>query len=213
MKVVDLKVKPREGRGRGYRNRLKATGKIPAVVYGREQESLPIQLENRDVKNILDTGGLNTLITLRFEADGEKKAVDAIINEVQFHPYKHEIYHVDFKQISLKDKLTTDVPVRLVGEAPGVIEGGRLEQLLWDIEVRCLPRDIPEAVDVDVSELQKGDSLHVSDLTAPDGVEFVTESDITVATITAGRPVKEDQEEVAIGEEGATETPVEDTEE
>jgi|Deesub1362A_J573_1020465.scaffolds.fasta_scaffold00112_48 large subunit ribosomal protein L25 len=198
MNVVDLNARSRTGRGKGYRNRLKAQGLVPAVVYGKELGSLPIELENRAVENILNKGSRNMLISLKVDpGNGRARKFDAIIKEVQFHPYKNEIFHVDFQQISLKEELTTNVGLRLVGEAPGAKAGGRLEQLLWEIEVSCLPQDIPDYIRVDVSGLEIGDSLHVADLTPPKGVKFMTDGEVTVVTVTAPRQEGEAPEEAA----------------
>lgn len=211
MNIVDLNAKPRAGRGRGYRNRLKATGLIPAVVYGKEVGSLPIELGNRDVENILNKGGRNTLISLKIHTGkGRPKKFDTIIKDVQFHPFKNEIFHIDLHQISLKEELTTEVGLRITGHAPGVIAGGSLEQLIWKIEVSCLPRNIPDYIEVDISGLGIGDSIHVADLKAPEGVKFITDEEITVVTVTAPRRAEEAPEET--GEEAEEAAPAPETE-
>ncbi len=192
MAIVDLKARPRTGRGKGYRNRLKADGLVPAVIYGKEVGSLPIEVESRAVENILTKTGRNALILLRVEPEkGRAKKYDAIIKDVHFHPYKNEFFHVDFHQISLKDELTASVNLKLTGSAPGVTAGGLLEQLIWQVEVSCLPRNIPEYIAVDVTGLGIGDAIHVSDLKAPEGVKFVTDGEVTVVTLTA--PHREEQ--------------------
>ncbi|ACA58638.1 50S ribosomal protein L25 [Candidatus Desulforudis audaxviator] len=186
MAVVDLKARPRAGRGKGYRNRLKQNGLIPAVIYGKEVGSLLLEVETRAVQDILTKTGRNALIQLRVEPEkGRAKKYDAIIKDVHMHPYKNEFFHVDFHQISLKDELTTSVNLKLTGSAPGVTAGGRLEQLIRQVEVSCLPRNIPDHIEVDVSGLGIGDAIHVSDLKAPEGVKFETDGDVTVVTLIA----------------------------
>lgn len=193
MHVVNLTARTRTGRGRGYRNRLKNQGYVPAVVYGKEIGSLPIAVQIRAVEAVLGRGGRNTLVALEIDPGNGKTAKwDTIIKEVQYHPFKNELLHVDFHQISLNEELTTNVAVRLVGEAPGVKAGGLVEHLLREIEVSCLPRNIPEAIEVDVSGLDIGDSIHVADLTPPGGVKFTTDGDVVVVTITA--PERETEE-------------------
>jgi large subunit ribosomal protein L25 len=203
MLAVDLKARTRTGRGRECRNRLKAKGLIPAVVYGREVGSQPIELENRDIENILKKGGRNALVALKVESgEGDARKIDAIIKDVQFHPYKNEIFHIDLHQISLKDELTTSVGLKLVGSPPGVTAGGRLEQLIRQVEVSCLPQNIPDHIEVDLSELKIGGSIHVADLKAPEGAKLVTDGEVAVVTVVAPR-----REEEEVSEEAEKEHP------
>lgn len=207
MAVVDLKARPRAGRGKGYRNRLKQNGLIPAVIYGKEVGSLLLEVETRAVQDILTKTGRNALIQLRVEPEkGRAKKYDAIIKDVHMHPYKNEFFHVDFHQISLKDELTTSVNLKLTGSAPGVTAGGRLEQLIRQVEVSCLPRNIPDHIEVDVSGLGIGDAIHVSDLKAPEGVKFETDGDVTVVTLIAPHREEEKAPEEA-GEAAPAPTP------
>lgn len=198
MEVLELKSRPRMGRGRGYRNRLKALGLIPAVVYGKEVGSVPVEVETRAVEDILNKGGRNTLVKLEIESENQElQRLDTIIKELQIHPYRNEIMHLDLHQISLKEELVASVALRLTGTAPGAVAGGLLEQLLRQVEVSCLPRNIPDHIEVDVSGLQIGDSIHVAELKAPAEVKFVTEGETTVATVIAlrGEEVPEPVEE------------------
>ncbi|MEW6457721.1 MAG: 50S ribosomal protein L25 [Bacillota bacterium] len=207
MAVVDLKARPRAGRGKGYRNRLKQNGLIPAVIYGKEVGSLLLEVETRAVQDILAKTGRNALIQLRVEPEkGRAKRYDAIIKDVHMHPYRNEFFHVDFHQISLKDELTTSVNLKLTGSAPGVTAGGRLEQLIRQVEVSCLPRNIPDHIEVDVSGLGIGDAIHVSDLKAPEGVKFETDGDVTVVTLIAPHREEEKAPEEA-GEAAPAPTP------
>lgn len=206
MATEHLDVVVREGRGRSYRNRLRAEGKIPAVVYGRAVGNLPVEVEARAVERIIDRHGAGGLVELNLKGGGRAKKYHAIIKDIQYHPVKRDLQHVDFQQISLKEEVTTHVPLRLVGEAPGAKKGGLVEQHLRQVEISCLPTKIPEAIDVDISGLDLGESLHVRDLKVPEGVRLLTEDEISVVSIIA--PRREAAEpEAAEGEERAAETP------
>ncbi len=207
MAVVDLHARPRAGRGKGYRNRLKQNGLIPAVLYGKEVGSLPIEVETRAVQDIMAKTGRNALIRLKVEPEkGRAKKYDAIIKDVDTHPYRNEFFHVDFHQISMKEELTASVHLKLTGSAPGVTAGGRLEQLIRQVEVTCLPRDIPEHIEVDISGLNIGDAVHVFDLKVPEGVRFETGGDVTVVTLVA--PHREEEKAPAeAGEEAGRQAP------
>jgi len=204
MATEHLDVTVREGRGRSYRNRLRGEGKIPAVVYGRAVGSLPVEVEARAVQRLIERHGAGGLVELSLKAGGRAKKYHAIIKDIQYHPIKRHLQHVDFQQISLKEEVTTHVPLRLVGEAQGAKKGGLVEQHLRQIEISCLPTRIPEAVDVDISGLDLGESLYVRDLEIPAGVRLLTDEETSVVSITVPRRVAPETE--AAGAEEKTET-------
>lgn len=205
MATEHLDVVVREGRGRSYRNRLRAEGKIPAVVYGRAVGSLPVEVETRAMERLIDRHGAGGLVELSLKGSGRAKKYHAIIKDIQYHPVKRHLQHVDFQQISLKEEVTTHVPLRLVGEAHGAKKGGLVEQHLRQAEVSCLPTRIPEAIDVDISGLDLGESLHVKDLEVPEGVRLLTDEEISVVSIIA--PRREAPEPEAAEAEEKPETP------
>lgn len=164
MKEVTLKVRPREKRGKELVKKLRRNGFIPAVVYGQDTDSLPLEIDGKAFHALIRGGlGENVLVTL---TTGDQKAKDrkVLIREVQRDPVRGDILHVDFHQISLTKKLSIQVPIHLVGIPEGVTTGGILQHVLRELEVECLPTAIPEKIDVDVSHLQIGDSIHVVDL-------------------------------------------------
>jgi large subunit ribosomal protein L25 len=185
--------------------RVRVGGKIPAVVYGAGQDTAAIAVDSRQVLRILKSeSGHNTIFDLALGKD----RVKAMIVDWQFEPVKGGLLHVDLQRIAMDQKLTVTVPVVLKGEAQGVkTEGGILEQLLREVEIECLPSDIPKSIEADVSHLVFGVGLRVKDLTHSDKLKFLTEEDQLVAHITS---VKEEvaptPEAVA---EAATETPAE----
>ncbi|NQS99631.1 MAG: 50S ribosomal protein L25, partial [Candidatus Omnitrophica bacterium] len=139
--------------------KLRSQGLAPAVVY-KGGHSTKIKMVTKDFLKIIHTkAGENVVVNLQIE--GTKRSKNAIIKEVQYHPIKGEVLHVDFHEISLDEVLTVKVPIVVKGEAEGVKEGGNLEHVLWEIEVECLPTEIPENIPVDVTPLKIGDSILV----------------------------------------------------
>ncbi|MGO0123164.1 50S ribosomal protein L25 [Desulfothermobacter acidiphilus] len=181
-----LVVQARSRRGKGYRLKLAAEGKIPAVVYGKSLGNVPVEVNLKELRKLL--GGevvRGKLVDLKIIGDGWEREEKAIINEVQQDPLTDEPIHVDFHQVSLTEEATATVPVELVGEPAGVKQGGILEQHLWEVEVACLPTALPEAIRVDVSALGVGDTLFVHDLPVPPGVRLLLEPGEVVASVTA----------------------------
>ncbi len=165
MKEIVIKAKPRDKLGKEHAKKLRRKGMIPAVVYGAETAPLPLEVEAKSFHSLLRSGlGENIIITLNIDGqkDGDKKV---LIREVQRDPVWENILHVDFQQISLTKKLTINVPIQLVGTSIGVQQdGGILQHVLRELEVECLPTDIPERIEVDVTDLKIGDSIHVGDI-------------------------------------------------
>ncbi len=154
-----LQVEKRETTGKEFARSIRRDGKIPGVFYYAGKESEPLTVEVKALRMIL--ASKPTLITLQMD-DGSEK--EAIIREIQRDPVSEELQHIDFMGIKRGVKITATVPLELVGEALGVKQGGIVEHLLREAEIECLPKDIPESLVVDVSELDIGNSLHVSDL-------------------------------------------------
>ena len=177
--------------------RVRREGKIPAVVYGAGKESLSITVDPRVVTRILNSEtGHNTIFDLTLEGEKTK----AMIVDWQYEPIKGRILHIDLKRIALDKALTVSVPIELIGEAEGVkTQGGILEQMLREVEIECLPTDIPSHIDVDVSHLTFGKVLRVSDLPHLDKIKFLTDENQPVAHVTSVK------EEVAVTPEAAAE--------
>ena len=192
-----LEGQPRTPGTKNDARRVRREGKIPAVVYGAGKESLSISVDPRVVTRILNSEtGHNTIFDLNL--DGEK--TKAMIVDWQYEPIKGRILHIDLKRIALDKVLTVSVPIELTGEAEGVkTQGGILEQMLREVEIECLPADIPSHIDVDVSHLTFGKVLRVSDLPHSDKIKFLTDENQPVAHVTAVK------EEVAVSPEAAAE--------
>jgi large subunit ribosomal protein L25 len=179
-----LAVQCREGKGKQDARRLRHQGLIPAVVYGQRAETIPIALDPQELIKVLHGGaGERTLINLTIEGlqDGPiTKTV--ILKDKQIDPLKRTLLHVDLYTITMDEEISVGIPVRIVGKAAGVALGGILEQVLREIEVKCLPADIPLSIDVDVSALNIGDSLHVADITL-EKAKILADPGQTVVTI------------------------------
>ena len=207
MERIKLKVTPRQERGKELAKKLRRDGLVPAVVYkGKTCHS--IKISARELMAAVHTkAGENVIIDLVLEdaAKGKEKAPGkktrtAIIKEIQYHPVKSQILHVDFNEISLSENLTVKVPIAAKGEAQGIKEGGILEHSLWEIEIECLPTQIPENIPVDVSPLKIGDSILVKDLQIPAGIKVLTDPQATVISLALPKAEEEElkpEEELA----------------
>ena len=199
--ALETNVLEAQARKPGTKNearRVRREGKIPAVVYGAGKDSLPVSVDPRIVTRILNSeSGHNTIFDLTL--DGEK--TKAMIVDWQYEPIKGRLLHIDLKRIALDKVLTVSVPIELRGEAEGVkTQGGILEQMLREVEIECLPADIPSHIELDVSQLTFGKVLRVSDLPHSDKIKVLTDENQPVAHVTS---VKE--EVVATPEAAAAE--------
>jgi large subunit ribosomal protein L25 len=181
-KQVKLSVSARSRIGGTVANKLKKEGLIPAVIYGGKEDSLSLQIGARDITNVLSRArGENILVELDIDNAGAKTTRMALIQEVQHAPLSGKIVHVDFHAVNMNETLHTSVPIEPRGESVGVRSfGGILEQSLRSVDVECLPKDLPEVITVDVSNLNIGDSIHVKHLILPAGVTTREEGDLTV---------------------------------
>ena len=185
----NIEAKPRTGGNKNDARRLRKDGLIPAVLYGAGLEALTIAVDPKQMKRILSSeAGHNTIFDLSAGGDSGK----AMIVDWQADPIKGWLLHVDLKRIAMNVKLVVSVPVHLKGEAPGVkVQGGILEQMMREVEIECLPADIPSHIDGDVSQLVFGQTLRVSDLPHSDKIRFVTDANQAIAHVTAVKEVVE----------------------
>lgn len=194
----------RDVQGTGASRRLRHTGKIPAILYGSGKDTAMLTLSHNSLIHNLDDESFHSSI-LTVEVDGKKEK--AILRDVQMHAFKQLIMHIDLQRVSAKDKMHMNVPFHFTGgdEAPGVkVEEGIVSHLVNELDIVCLPDDLPEFIAVDISALNLGDSIHLSEITLPDGVESSALShgdDLAVVTIVAVRGSDED-DETAEAEEG-----------
>lgn len=194
-----LVAETREGTGKGAARKLRAAGRVPAILYGHGMEPLSLSVDSRELFHLLHTGaGGNVLVDL--VVDGTEHL--ALPREVQRDHIKGRFVHVDFLAVRRDEKIHVTIPVRIVGESPGVKAGGVIEHHLWELNVECLATDVPEAIDVDVSELEIGSGVRVVDLKAPRGVTILTNPEDSVVAVTQPQMAVEAEEEAAEAVEG-----------
>ncbi|MCD6289757.1 MAG: 50S ribosomal protein L25 [Anaerolineae bacterium] len=201
MGALELKAQPRSVTGRRVK-RLRAQGLVPAVIYGPGMTTQAVQVREHDLERVLRHAGFTQLVTLQIEDGSTVASENVLVREVQRHPIKRYPLHVDFYRVVMTEKLRAEVPVHLVGKAPVVTEGAILVQDLTAVEVECLPADIPESIEVDVSGLTSASqSITVADLSVPEGVEIVSDPEEAIVSIVYSRAaaaeVGEEEETVA----------------
>ena len=206
MAKVMLKAELRPEITKQSRKKIRREGNIPAIVYGAGKESAPVQISSYDFGKL--THGehgvsLESVIIDLEVSDGAKTSTrHTIIKEIQQDPIKGKVLHIDFNEISMTQKIHTHVPVIAVGESVGEHQGGIREQVLREIEVACLPADMPEAIKINIEELDIGDSIHISDINLGENVEILNDQKQTVFTVLAPRKIEEEEgEEVVEGVE------------
>ncbi len=169
---LHVKAELRADKGKGASRRLRRTGRIPAILYGAGEDAVPLTVEHDPIVHQLDNEAFYASI-LEIEIDGKKEK--AVLKDMQRHPYKPTVLHIDFMRVSASETLRLSIPLHLTGEesCPGVKKGGNVSQLLTEVEVSCLPRDLPEALTLDISGLDLDETLRLSDIELPKGVEIV----------------------------------------
>ena len=200
--LVEAQPRPEEARNKNAARRVRRSGRIPAVVYGAKKESLSITVDPKQIGRILHSeSGHNTVFDLKYGDEQTK----AMIVDWQYEPIKGTLMHIDLKRIAMDQMLRVNVPVQLTGTAEGVkTQGGILEQMLREVEIECLPSDIPDHIHVDVTALVFGQVLRVSDLPHSGKIKFVTDENQPVAHITAVKEVVEAAPAEAGAEAAAT---------
>jgi large subunit ribosomal protein L25 len=198
MADVLLTAETRPERGSRPAGRLRRTGKVPAVVYGLDADAISVTVPARELSHLLaGEGGANTLI--RLQVDGDEQLT--LARQIQRHPTRGDLVHVDFVRIRRDVAVQAEVPLHLVGEAPGSRDGGLVEQLIFNLTIEAKPADIPNVVEVDISALEIGDQIRIAEVTVDEGVSFQHEPEELVVQVVAPR-LAEVEEEVE-DEEGA----------
>ena len=186
-KQQKLNAQKRDTAGRSAVNKIKQQGLVPAVIYGAREEPMKLTISAREIGTLLSRAtSEHVLVDLEIADGGAKTNRLALIQEVQHHPLKRNVLHVDFHAVRADEKLHADIPVEPTGEADGVKNfGGILEINLHTVEVECLPKDLPEIIIIDVSRLGVGDAIHIKDLQLPEGVTVRGDGDLTVVRVAA----------------------------
>lgn len=179
-----LKAVLRSSAGKGTARKLRAAGQVPAVLYGHGEKPRPLAVNAHELGLLVASVNIeNTLVRLDIDGEGMQ---DVLLREVQMHAYKPEALHVDFFHVNAKETLHVKIPVRLTGTPVGVhTDGGILDHVLYDLEVECLPGNIPDGVEIDVSNLALGESVRVGDIPAREGVKFLQDAELAIASVVA----------------------------
>lgn len=176
----------RQDGGKGVARKLRSVGRVPGVLYGHGESPRALSVNAHELGLLIHAVNVeNTIVTLDIDGEGSQ---DVLLREVQMHPYKPEPLHVDFFHVNARETLHVKVPVRLQGTPVGVhTDGGVLDQVLYELEVECLPGNIPDAVEIDVANLGLGESVRVNDVPAREGVKFLQDGDLPIASVVASR--------------------------
>jgi large subunit ribosomal protein L25 len=199
MATVSLSAESRTGVGTGDARKLRASGSVPAVIYGHGRAPQSLSVVTRDLEKLLSTISLSSTV---IELSLGGKSARTLIREVQRHPFKRHIVHVDFQELVAGEKVTVNIPLRFVGVADGVRNsGGILEETMHQVHLRLDPSHIPDHIDVDVTPLTVGHSLHIRDLKVPEGASILDDAGATVCVVTAPKTevVATPEGEVAAG--------------
>ena len=196
MELIELKVNIRDTVGNGPARRLRQAGQIPAVLYGPNTESVLLSVNKSDLDLVLKKGRTGQMIfNLIVQDNGEIYKRPAMIKELQLHPVSRNYLHIDFYEINLEKKITVAIPVVTVGSSVGVERGGVLQIIRRELEVECLPFEVPESIEIDINDLDMGDSIHTSGISLDGDVELLGEDNLTVITVLSPKIEEEEPEE------------------
>lgn len=191
MEEIHLETELREEIGKGKVKKIRDAGLIPAVLYGEGKKSKALKISRSQFIKLSHQYHLeNMVMTLDIKGDAKSKGHSCLIKEIQYDPVKGEIRHIDFNEISLTKAIKVKVPIVAKGEPVGVkMEGGSLEHILWEVEIECLPTEIPKEIEVDVSQLKMGESIHLKDIKIPANIKVLTDVETLVFSVV--EPMKE----------------------
>jgi large subunit ribosomal protein L25 len=214
MAQVTLSARVRNTKGKGATRKLRRDKQVPAIFYGPHSAATMLSVNYSDLQSLIkSTTSENIILQLRIESDKGTETRSVIMKELQADPIKPVYYHADFYEIALDKELTLNIALHLVGTPPGVTEGGVLQHVKRDIQVSCLPADMVESIQVDVSALNIGDAVHVKDIVLPKGIQSLEDEDETVAVVAAPHVVAEKVEEEGEEAEAKPEAEAEASEE
>lgn len=199
MENIKLNVQSRTTKGNSPARALRRSEKVPAILYGPRTESRMLSVDLLVLETLAKKGSLGRLVC-NMHIDDDKTAIPVMIKEVQTHPVSGDYLHVDFYEVVMDQKIRVNVPVHTTGTAVGIEMGGMLQLIRRELEVFCLPNDIPEAITIDISELNIGDAVHVEDIEVEGDQEIVHDVNFTVLTISVTKQEEEEPEEEEEGE-------------
>jgi len=201
MATATLTATPRTGTGTGVARKLRSSGQVPAIIYGHHREPQPLALDARELEKLLEHISAESTV-IELNADGRK--LRTLIREIQRHPFKRQILHVDFQELVAGEKITVRVPIVVTGTAAGVREGGILDHTMRELEIEVDPVNMPSHIEVDVSELTLGHSIHVGDLKLPAGVTVLDDPEASIVVLSTPKVQVEETPAAVEGAEAAT---------
>ncbi len=202
MEAIELKANTREQSGKGPSRRYRMEGLIPAVIYGKGESAVPLTVNESDLQKIIRSKKEKHFIKLLIDGNKNKGTI-SMLKELQYEPVSRRLYHVDFYEIIMDQKLTVTIPLSFTGTPAGVVKGGELQHLKRELKISCMPSDLPDHIEVDISGLEIGDSLKVRDISIPKGLAVVDHGDVGVAivyeikTAAAKEPEETESEEIS----------------
>ena len=182
METIELKARTREQSGKGPSRRYRMEGLIPAVVYGKEDSAIPLTVEASDLQKIIRSKKEKHFIKLLIDGNRHTEKI-SMLKELQYEPVSRRLYHVDFYEIIMDQKLTVDIPLNFTGTPAGVVKGGELQHLKRELKISCMPSDLPAVIEVDISGLEIGDSFKVRDISIPKGIAVVDHGDVGIVMV------------------------------
>jgi large subunit ribosomal protein L25 len=204
MATIQLDSKKRTMTGKGSARKLRSAGRLPVILYGPETSPIMLSLDYKQLQKILrGKSAENIIFDLKIDSNGANQSLRVMIKEIQKDPVTRDYLHVDFYEISMEKELEVDIPVYLVNTPIGVSEGGILEHIRRELKILCMPTNLVDKIEIDVSGLAIGQSLHIEDIDLPPGLKSIEDRDLTIATV--GAPTIEEEVEEEIEEEGEEE--------
>jgi len=204
MGALKLAAQTRETAGKGSARSLRRDGFVPAVLYSKGAKTLSLTIKTDDVDKLIATGQATTgVLQLEVTGGDDNSPRNVLIKEIQRHPYRDSIYHLDLLEIALDEEISVKVPIQVVGESIGITMGGILEFKRRELEVVCLPANIPDSIVIDISDMDVGDTVHVGSIQAPEGVTILQEVNFTVLTVVGAAAEEVEEVEEELDEEAA----------
>jgi len=202
MATIQLDSKKRTTTGKGSARKLRSIGRLPVILYGPETNPIMLSIDYKQLRKTLrGKSAENIIFDLRVDSNGENHSKRVMIKEMQKDPVTRDYLHVDFYEISMEKELEVDIPVYLVNTPIGVSEGGILEHIRRELKILCMPENLTDKIEIDVSGLNIGQSIHVEDITFPPGLKSIEDGDLTIATVGAPTIEEEVVEEEVVEEE------------
>ena len=207
MEKIELKATIRKTMGNGPARELRRQGLIPAILYGPKSEPIMLSVVIREFENIIKTGNIGQMLLNLEIQNGKKQIKTAMIKELQTQPVTGNLLHIDFYEVAMDQKIRVSIPVVTTGEAVGVELGGILQVVRHEVDVFCYPNEIPESIEVDITNMEVGDSLHIGDVALDEAIELADEANFTVVTVLSPKVEEEEveEEEELEGEEAEAE--------